>query len=150
MRGDGWRRAPRGLYGRLGTSASSLTALALFRLLSECFCGSKTGALVSRLQSNWNIHEDARRDAHPGSGKRQVGPFVSWNESRKQALLLSLNCYYGHFSKFIFRTVHLYRLQGRFMFVRYEKRCLNLTLFIVSSLFTFRTGFLGFARNTNA
>lgn len=45
--------------------------------------------------------------------------------------------------------VHLYRLLGRFMFVCCQKRFLNLTLFIVS-LFTFRTGFLGFARNINA
>lgn len=46
--------------------------------------------------------------------------------------------------------VHLYRLQGRFMYVYYGKKFLKLTLFIVSSSFTFQTGFLGFTRNTNA
>lgn len=65
-----------GFGGGGGTSASSLTALAGFTLLSACFCG-KRERWVSADSKRRNIHEGGRRDTHPGSGQRQIGPFVS-------------------------------------------------------------------------
>lgn len=54
------------------TSASSLTALAVFRLVSECFCGEKESGINQRITNRRigrNIHEAGWCRTHPGSGK---------------------------------------------------------------------------------